>query len=165
MNDRSIQPVQEDAQASSEGWTDAPEPALTIRWGRVVALVVALALAFLLGWRLAPRSSASSELARARRDLQQARAQIDELRAAAAEVASPTPSPSPTPEPEATEGDANANVGDTYVVKPGDTLQSIAQKFYEDRTLDDVIARANDITDPSQLTIGRQLVIPKRPEL
>jgi nucleoid-associated protein YgaU len=164
MNDQSIQPVQEDAEASSESGTDAPEPGLTIRWGRVAALVVALAVAFLLGWRLASRTSASPELARARRDLQQARAQIDELRAAAGEAASPTPSASPTPEPEATEG-ADVEVGDTYVVKPGDTLQSIAQKFYEDRTLDDVIARANDITDPSQLTIGRELVIPNRPEL
>ena len=55
--------------------------------------------------------------------------------------------------------------GEIYVVRPGDTLQGIAAKFYEDPTLDDVIARANGIDDPTLIHAGLELRIPPRPDL
>lgn len=52
--------------------------------------------------------------------------------------------------------------GETYVVKSGDTLGSIARKFYGDARNSDVILRANpQLTDPNRLRIGTSLVIPK----
>ena len=47
--------------------------------------------------------------------------------------------------------------GPVYIIQEGDTLWGIAQRFgvpWED------LARANDITDPGQLSAGDELVIP-----
>jgi murein DD-endopeptidase MepM/ murein hydrolase activator NlpD len=50
-----------------------------------------------------------------------------------------------------------------YVVQPGDTLFSIAQRF--DSTVEAIVA-ANDIADPSLIRVGQRLIIPTaRPEL
>jgi len=47
--------------------------------------------------------------------------------------------------------------GTAYVVKPGDTLSSIAASFNVDLT---ALMSANGITDPNQIDVGQQLVIP-----
>jgi murein DD-endopeptidase MepM/ murein hydrolase activator NlpD len=50
-----------------------------------------------------------------------------------------------------------------YVVQPGDTLYSIAQRF--DTTVEAIVA-ANDILDPSLINVGQKLIIPTaQPEL
>jgi murein DD-endopeptidase MepM/ murein hydrolase activator NlpD len=50
-----------------------------------------------------------------------------------------------------------------YVVQPGDTLFSIAQRF---GTTVETIVAANDIADPSLISVGQKLVIPTtQPEL
>ena len=48
---------------------------------------------------------------------------------------------------------------DVYVVKAGDTLYAISQEL--DVTVED-LATTNEITDPSQLFVGRRLLIPER---
>ena len=52
--------------------------------------------------------------------------------------------------------------GEEYVVKSGDTLGKIAQKFYGDARRADVLVRANpQLTDPNRLRVGMKLTIPK----
>jgi murein DD-endopeptidase MepM/ murein hydrolase activator NlpD len=66
-------------------------------------------------------------------------------------LAAPAAAQEPTPEPP------------VYVVQPGDTLFSIAQRF---ETTVEAIVTANDIADPSLIRVGQKLVIPTvRPEL
>ncbi|MEJ2010657.1 MAG: LysM domain-containing protein [Anaerolineales bacterium] len=59
-----------------------------------------------------------------------------------------TPEPSLTPTPEGPV---------TYIVEPGDTLSSIAEKFNVDVFL---LMAANDISDPDQLFVNQELTIP-----
>ena len=58
---------------------------------------------------------------------------------------------------------AAAVAGDEYIVKSGDTLGKIAQKFYGDARRSDVILKANPALagNPDVLRIGMKLVIPK----
>jgi LysM repeat protein len=48
----------------------------------------------------------------------------------------------------------------TYVVKSGDTLFSIAQRFYSNGNLYTIIAKANSIVNPNLIFAGMYLVIP-----
>ena len=61
-------------------------------------------------------------------------------------VSAPAPEPAPEPIPE------------VYVVQPGDTLESIAQRF---GTSVASLARANQMSSPSLVFVGRRLIIPK----
>jgi nucleoid-associated protein YgaU len=58
---------------------------------------------------------------------------------------------------------AEAAEGKLYVVKSGDTLGSIAQKFYGRASMSDMIYRANGkvIKDRNRLQVGMRLVIPE----
>lgn len=57
---------------------------------------------------------------------------------------------------------AKAAGGRTYVVKKGDTLSEIAEKFYRDSSQWKKIYNANKsrIKDPKKLQVGTKLVIP-----
>lgn len=48
----------------------------------------------------------------------------------------------------------------TYVVKRGDTLGTIAKKFYGDASRFPLIVSANRITNPDRLAVGQKLIIP-----
>lgn len=48
----------------------------------------------------------------------------------------------------------------SYTVQPGDTLGKIARRFYGDASRYPLIVSANRITDPDELAVGQQLVIP-----
>lgn len=52
-------------------------------------------------------------------------------------------------------------------VMPGDTLESIAQAYYKDESLDDYIFAHNTtvISNPNQLHVGQTIVIPHLPFL
>lgn len=60
-----------------------------------------------------------------------------------------TPLPSETPTPEGPQ---------TYIVEPGDTLSSIADRFGVDILL---LISVNNITDPSAINAGEELIIPQ----
>jgi hypothetical protein len=70
----------------------------------------------------------------------------------------PSPGPTDGSSPVPTE---NSNV---YVVESGDTLSSIADRFYDDPESWRAIAEANDLADPDTLAVGTRLEIPPIPE-
>ncbi|MCD6290188.1 MAG: LysM peptidoglycan-binding domain-containing protein [Anaerolineae bacterium] len=61
-----------------------------------------------------------------------------------------TPEPTAQPQPQPISG--------TYIVRPGDTLASIAQRFGVPVAS---LARANRLSSPSLIFVGRRLIIPK----
>jgi LysM repeat protein len=131
-----------------------------ILWGRVIALGVVLILAFILGRSTASGSAAPSDnqLATLRAEVEDLQEQNEllqaELDAAAASDPDPTSQPSASPTEEA------EPEGTTYIVRNKDTLQGIAIDFYGDPDLDECIADANDITDPTTINPGQELFIP-----
>jgi nucleoid-associated protein YgaU len=135
-----------------------------ILWGRTVVLLVVLLLVFAAGWAAAPTGAPGEAVAALRAELSDARSRIEALEEEAA-AEEPEPTPTAPAEPEAEQTPIPEAEGETYVVRPGDTLQSIAERFYEDPTLDDVIAEANDISDPARIFPGLELLIPERSEL
>ena len=73
---------------------------------------------------------------------------------------SPAPTPTPTASPKATRKPSpspGGGSGQTYTVKPGDTLSSIALKF---GTTVKALSKLNGITDPSLIRSGQVLKIP-----
>lgn len=49
-----------------------------------------------------------------------------------------------------------------YVVRPGDTMSSIAEIWFGDPVKWDLIARANPLADAGRLTVGQELRLPPR---
>jgi peptidoglycan/xylan/chitin deacetylase (PgdA/CDA1 family) len=79
-------------------------------------------------------------------------------------TSSTSPTPSSSPLPSYTSGatlapsiEPTLQPGESYVVQLGDTLYSIAQRF---GVTVDAIAQANNISDPTQITVGQALFIP-----
>jgi nucleoid-associated protein YgaU len=68
-------------------------------------------------------------------------------------TATPTPEPTPSPTAEPTPGPTPV----TYVVKAGDTLLSIAERYGVTAA---AIQRENDISDPNLIRVGQRLTIP-----
>ena len=166
MGDRTQ--VYEDEGEPSYEWDDTAPRGPRIFWGRVLALAALLLIAFLLGRWTAPEGVSRAQFEAVREERDDLEAEVAELRAGdeGAEQGEGGPAPTPTPgEDETTEDGDEAPPGSkTYVVKRGDTLQTIAQKFYGDRTLDYVIQRANNITQPELLRTGTELTIPPEPD-
>jgi 5'-nucleotidase/UDP-sugar diphosphatase len=85
-------------------------------------------------------------------------------------LASPVASPSPvagaaTATPASTTGSPATAGGETYEIQSGDTLLTVAEKFYGDGTQWRRIYDANrDVIggDPDQLKVGQQLKIPPK---
>ena len=50
-----------------------------------------------------------------------------------------------------------------HVVRPGDTLASLGQRYYNDRTRGEVISETNDLAPGARLVAGRTLKIPEIP--
>jgi len=67
------------------------------------------------------------------------------------------------PQPAASgEGSRNRSAGQTYTVKPGDSLSKIAQQFYGNASDYNKIFDANrdKLSDPDKIQAGQELVIP-----
>ena len=96
----------------------------------------------------------TSEVTRLQTENAAMRGRIAELEKAAAPVA--------TPEPVATPPPAAPSETRTHLVQKGDTLQSLALRYYGTRSAWEKIYAANRAILPSkdQLKIGQQLVIP-----
>jgi hypothetical protein len=67
----------------------------------------------------------------------------------------PTPLPSASPTPEPTTGFAASQI---HVVQPGETLSAISRQYGV--SLDSLI-RANALSDPHQLEVGQEILIPR----
>jgi hypothetical protein len=140
-------------------YEDEPSRRPKILWGRVLALAGLVVLAFLIGRWTSPEPVSQAEFDELRAELADAREEIETLEAQVGAEATPTATPSPDATPDETTGE-----GDTYVVRSGDTLRDIALEQYGDAALDDCIADANDIPDPTELPVGDTLVIPPEEE-
>jgi len=51
----------------------------------------------------------------------------------------------------------------THVYKATDTLTGLAQKYYGDWQQWRLIAERNGVTDPRQIVVGFELIIPRKP--
>ncbi|MEA2451650.1 MAG: hypothetical protein QOG04_360 [Actinomycetota bacterium] len=135
-----------------------------VLWGRIVALILFVILAFWLGRASAPETDISAELDAANQRADQAESEIGDLEQRLAEANSAAAADTePTPEPSTESSAATSGESQTYIVKSGDNLAAIALKFYGDSSLADVIADANNIDDPSSIRPGDELVIPPEP--
>lgn len=131
-----------------------------VLWGRLIALIVLLFLAFWLGRTSAPEVDISTGLTDANKQLDQAQSEIRDLEAQLAERPA---AEEPTPEPTAESTPVASGEEQIYVVKSGDSLAAIALKFYGDSSLTDVIADANNIDDAKSIRPGDELIIPPEP--
>lgn len=143
-----------------------PGAGVRVLWGRLIALGVALLLAFVAGRASAPEGVSPREVDTAREQLAAARAEIERLKTRAA-TTEPAATASPTPTPTATSSPSPSPTAQgreqVYVIQPGDTLRGIAVKFYGDASLATLIAQANNIQDPAKIRAGQKLVIPPKP--
>jgi nucleoid-associated protein YgaU len=133
-----------------------------VLWGRIISLGLFLLLAFSFGRWSAPTDTAVGDLREARAELESAENEISSLEEQLAAVSGADTEPTPTPTTDETPAEATGEE-QTYVVKDGDTLADIAIKFYDDPSLDDLIADANGIDDPTSIRPGMELIIPPRP--
>jgi LysM repeat protein len=138
---------------------EKPREGPRLLWGRILALLVALVLVFFLGRSTVSTGSSSEVEQDLRAEVAELQSQLDALRTQQATEASEDPA-SPAPSESAAGGEADA---ETYIVKPGDTLNTIAEDVYGDVGLGDELGEANGITDPEQLRVGDELEIPPEP--
>jgi nucleoid-associated protein YgaU len=140
-------------------WEFETEPRVRILWGRLIALAVALVIAFLVGRATAGggRGISAAQYSKVKSDLAAARAEL------AARSPAPTTTPSVSSSPSPSASSTPGAQGTTYIVKPGDTLRGIAVKFYGDVTLVNLIVQANHISDPTLVHQGTKLIIPPKP--
>jgi nucleoid-associated protein YgaU len=159
-----------------------------VLWGRIVALGVVLLLVFLLG-RATGGDGSSQQVEDLQARLASAQAEIEQLDRQVRSQATPTTPtgtgeettattiPTGTASPGTSGGAATTSsprTGSTtttttstedqiYTVKAGDSLRSIAAKFYGNAKLEGCIAKAQDppITDPTKLQLGKKLTIPR----
>jgi len=154
-----------------------------ILWGRVAILGAALVLAFLFGRMTKPAGIPESELAKAKERISELQEENDvlmtELAAAPlegavtteeapAETAAPAEGTAETVEGVAENDDgtdaATQEISTTYIVEEGDTLTKIARQFYGKPSYASLIAEANNLSDPGNLTVGQKLLIPEKPK-
>jgi nucleoid-associated protein YgaU len=156
-----------------------------VLWGRVVALLVVLVLAFTLG-RATGGDGSADEVQDLQQRLASAQQEIEQLdrqvRAQATTTTLPTVgggttgttlptiggSPGPgggTTAPSSAVTTTTSSEDEIYTVRSGDSLRSIANRFYGNAGLESCIAKAQNppISDPTKLQLGAKLIIP-RPE-
>lgn len=145
-----------------------PEQPMNILWGRVAILGFVLLLAFLFGRATKGSGIPASELAASEKRAETLATENEDLKtqlAAQPEVAAPAETQETDPAANEASEDEGSNeiVGQTYRVKPNDTLRGIAQEFYGDPELSDYLAEVNNISDPTTISVGQKLIIPDDP--
>ncbi len=169
MNERITQPFDPYEPEPSYDWDygEATPPGGTPRvlWGRVAVLAGAAILMFIFGRCTAPDGTAElrKDLVNARQDLEEAEEALETLSQQDDQRTVPTAGPSNKPTSEAT--DEAPITGQTYEVQSGDTFARIAEKFYNDASLGDELAEANNYDDPTTLHTGDNIIIPPKEEL
>jgi nucleoid-associated protein YgaU len=168
---------------------DDREPApVQVLWGRVAVLGGALVLAFLLGMFVSGNGSPTEEQIKASDPYQNLRAenedlanqneqlnqQLDQLSRGGTPTDAPTVGGEQNGESQSGDssgGDGSSGNGDSgsndsdarvYVVRQGDTLSQIAQRFYGSAGLEarERIAEENGIEPDATLQVGDELTIP-----
>ncbi len=162
-----FKPTRDDPFEDSYEWDYEEErTSQGILWGRVLVLAAMLVLAFVVGRATAPSGVPGDEVERLQNRLAASQAEVDRLEAEAEQEpqAQVTPTPGTSPSPETTED--TGTEGDTlvYTVKSGDSFADLAERFYQDATLDDFLAEANGLSVATPLKIGQELQIPPDPE-
>jgi LysM repeat protein len=175
MDDR-VEAFEIEPSYSEDPFTRGPR----VLWGRVAALGGGLILFFLIGhWTGGGGGGSSQQVTTLQRQVDQDRTTIQQLQQSLA-AASQAPSTNPTagttpgavPAPDASStptstatAPATSSNGQTYKVKAGDTLGSIAAKFYG-RTNHDLVVlieQANGMVDTT-VRPGQSLTIPPAPK-
>ena len=154
-----------------------------ILWGRLAFFALALLLAFVVGRACAPNGVPQSQFQAAQEQVTELRSTNEVLQAqvdAAGEAGGGGNNNDDggnnngggggggknnnNAEEESTEAPSEAvGEGQTYTVQSGDTLTTIAEKFYGDATAYDLIVDANNLDGPTGLRVGQELVIPEKP--
>jgi nucleoid-associated protein YgaU len=159
MDDRTESFESLEPQSYEWDYEEAADRPPRVLWGRIIALIVFMALAFWLGRSTAPKTDVSAQLAEANQRADQAESEIRDLEAQLAE----RPLAEATPQPTTESTPVTTVDGESYIVKSGDSLAAIALKFYGDASLADIIAEANNITDAQSIKPGDELIIPPEP--
>ncbi|MGI8773880.1 MAG: LysM peptidoglycan-binding domain-containing protein [Actinomycetota bacterium] len=146
--------------------TDARGPKPNVLWGRVAILAGLVLLAFLFGRMTAGGGVPAADLDRAQDRIEELRTENAQLKTeiAAQEQDDPGAAEAPAETEDSEEAETAESQDQTYTVQSGDSLTTIAQRFYNDASLDDFLAEANDISDPTKLSVGQELRIPPKPE-
>lgn len=141
-------------------YAEAPPPP-RILWGRVAAAAGAALLFFLIGRGTANQGVSEEQYQAARRRLAQAQQEVNRLQDEVRAAQQATEQNTNTDEDAADRGrPATAADARVYTVRSGDTLTTIAQKFYRDPDRAELIAQVNNIDDPSEIEVGDELLIP-----
>ena len=136
----------------------------SIIWGRAIALIVVLLLAFLGGRLTAGGDDGAEEatLQSLREENLQLEDELDQTRQEL-EAAQQTPEPEQTPAGGGGGGqDDTTAQSETYEVQAGQGFQQIAEDALGDIGLAECIAEANGLTLESTITPGMTLEIPPR---
>jgi LysM repeat protein len=178
MPDSLMEPLEPYEPQTAYEWDEGEEPApdrSNVLWGRIAFFGIALLLAFFVGRGSAPNGVDAADLKVANDKISDLTSQNEELQtqlqaaqeAAATDEASPSADASPTDEtsPTDTSSADDTITGENYEVQRGDSLNTIAEKFYGDTAYGDYLAEVNHIDDPGALTIGMTLIIPDESEL
>ncbi|MGH3665466.1 MAG: LysM peptidoglycan-binding domain-containing protein [Egibacteraceae bacterium] len=146
------------------------EYAPRILWGRIAFFGVAVLLAFVAGYCVKGDGVPESELTQANDQIQALSSENTVLQQRLDAAQSDEGGGGGggggggNADEEPTEGDGQDEVsgeGTSYTVQEGDTLTTIAEKFYGDPTKFDLIVEANNLEDgDGQLTVGQELTIP-----
>ena len=168
IQDRTTRSLQEVRDPGYDEWEDDPYEASStnVLWGRVIALGLALLFVFLIGRMSAPNGIPESQVNALRSKLTGSEQQVSSLRdqvSAAQAEATKAQQASPGPSPAATQGTTVTAQGTSYTVQSGDTLHSIADKFYGDSSLATFIAESNNLPRTTELQVDQKLTIPPKP--
>ena len=164
MRDRTepLAPYEPEPEASYEwDYEDDRNSRPKVLWGRIVILVIVLVLAYLLGRSTAPEGISPTALERARAESTQLEEENQALADEVEELEAAQESPTTTTAAGGTDETGETGKTETYTVRRGDTLTSIAQDVCEDPTLDNAIGELNDISEPEQLSVGAEIQIPE----
>ena len=185
MPDPLMEPLEPyEPQTTSYDWDPEEEESVpetpNVLWGRVAFYGITLLLAFVIGRMSAPDGIAQADLDAANDQIAALETENEDLTTQLADAQAALEEPTDTATDTGTTDDTATDTsddtttdtaddtqftGEEYVVESGDSLNTIAEKFYGDTAYGDYLAEVNNISDPSTLSIGTTLIIPDESEI